>query len=384
MMLGYLDRRNLFGNLVNNTATAVLSLADTLINIEEKRIMASYSFPFLEKQFIVSTIATPTFTVTIATPAVFTSTAHGLQANDIVYFATTGALPTGLTAGTAYYVIATGLTANAFEVSTSIGGTAVNTSGTQSGTHTITNLGQFVTLPQYVDKVASVYVRVGTYNYAPRECPSRSTWDRLNLTTVSSDIPQWWYVYDGKLGLYPKPSTSGNIITVNAEIIPKDLTITDYTTGGILTTVLGSATVTGTGTTWTASMAGRWLKITESDTANKGDGYWYQILSVASATSLTLVRPYAGTAITTGNAAYSISQCSILPEPYQDLPIYGACRTYFTSVNPEPTRAQLYENLFQTTYKSLQGAYSLKNQSCVIDDGEGNFMLNPNNFISLN
>lgn len=76
------------------------------------------------------------FTVTIASPAVFSSTGHGLLENDTVVFATTGALPTGLVAGTTYYVIATGLTADAFEVSTSQGGAAVNTSGTQSGTQT--------------------------------------------------------------------------------------------------------------------------------------------------------------------------------------------------------------------------------------------------------
>ena len=84
------------------------------------------------------TLIASTFTVTIATPAVFTLTAHGLAANNVVYFSTSGALPTGLTEGTAYYVISTGLTANAFEVSTTEGGAAVNTSGSQSGTHSIT------------------------------------------------------------------------------------------------------------------------------------------------------------------------------------------------------------------------------------------------------
>ncbi len=80
-----------------------------------------------------------TFTVTIASPAVFSLTAHGLAAGDAVYFTTTGALPTGLSANTIYYVIAAGLTANAFEVSTTRGGAAVNTSGSQSGVHTAVN-----------------------------------------------------------------------------------------------------------------------------------------------------------------------------------------------------------------------------------------------------
>jgi microcystin-dependent protein len=76
------------------------------------------------------------FTVTIASPAVFTSTSHGLIADWPIVFETTGALPTGLTAGTVYYVLSTGLTTDAFRVSASVGGAAVDTSGTQSGSHT--------------------------------------------------------------------------------------------------------------------------------------------------------------------------------------------------------------------------------------------------------
>lgn len=76
------------------------------------------------------------FAVTIASPAVFTSTAHGLVAGDKIRITTTGSLPTGLATGTDYYVISTGLSSNDFRVSTSRGGAAVNTSGSQSGTHT--------------------------------------------------------------------------------------------------------------------------------------------------------------------------------------------------------------------------------------------------------
>jgi hypothetical protein len=74
-----------------------------------------------------------TFTVTQATPAVFSATGHGLVANDAIILETDGTLLTGLTADTiVYYVIAAGLTLNAFEVSLTIGGTAVNTTSTQS------------------------------------------------------------------------------------------------------------------------------------------------------------------------------------------------------------------------------------------------------------
>ena len=77
-------------------------------------------------------------TMTIAAPGVITWTAHGLIAGTPIAFATTGALPTGLIAGTTYYVISAGLTANAFQVSATPGGAAITTSGTQSGVHTAT------------------------------------------------------------------------------------------------------------------------------------------------------------------------------------------------------------------------------------------------------
>ena len=78
-----------------------------------------------------------TATMTIASPAVVTLTGHGLAAGDAIYFTTTGALPTGVTANTTYFVISTGLAADSFQFSATSEGSAVNTSGTQSGTHTL-------------------------------------------------------------------------------------------------------------------------------------------------------------------------------------------------------------------------------------------------------
>lgn len=79
-------------------------------------------------------------TVTIATPAVFTLASHGFVADSQIHLTTTGTLPTGLAIDTVYYVISAGLTSGAFEVSTTLGGSAVNTSGTQSGVHSIAKM----------------------------------------------------------------------------------------------------------------------------------------------------------------------------------------------------------------------------------------------------
>lgn len=84
-----------------------------------------------------------TVTVTIATPGVFTKTSHGLSLGDAVVFQTTGALPTGITAGTTYYV-SNLPNANDFRVSTTRGGSDQATSGTQSGTHSFTSVEHLV------------------------------------------------------------------------------------------------------------------------------------------------------------------------------------------------------------------------------------------------
>jgi hypothetical protein len=81
-----------------------------------------------------------TATITIANPAVVTRVAHGLVAGDQIVFSTTGALPTGLTAGTRYFVLAAGLTADTFELSATSGGSAIVTTGSQSGVHTLSKI----------------------------------------------------------------------------------------------------------------------------------------------------------------------------------------------------------------------------------------------------
>lgn len=78
-----------------------------------------------------------TVTISIASPGVISWTGHPLAIGQSFTLATTGALPTGVTAGAFYYIIAAGFGTNSFEFSATPGGAAVNTSGTQSGTHTI-------------------------------------------------------------------------------------------------------------------------------------------------------------------------------------------------------------------------------------------------------
>ena len=83
-------------------------------------------------------VAPSTFTVTIASPAVVTSSTLTLPNNTPVILTSTNypsTLPTGLSAGTIYYV--KNASGSTFNLSATPGGAAINTSGTQSGTHYI-------------------------------------------------------------------------------------------------------------------------------------------------------------------------------------------------------------------------------------------------------
>ena len=84
-----------------------------------------------------------TVTITIATPAVITSNVT-LPNNSAIQLGTTGALPTGLTAGTTYYVV--NVSGTSFNLATTQNGSPINTSGSQSGVQSISNL---VDVPLY-------------------------------------------------------------------------------------------------------------------------------------------------------------------------------------------------------------------------------------------
>lgn len=72
--------------------------------------------------------------MTIASPCVVTWTGHGLEVDDRIEFTTTGTLPTGVVAGTDYYVLT--VTTDTFTFAATSGGAAINSSGSQVLSHT--------------------------------------------------------------------------------------------------------------------------------------------------------------------------------------------------------------------------------------------------------
>jgi hypothetical protein len=120
-----------------------------------------------------------TVTLTIASPCVVTLAippANGAA----VRLSTTGALPTGLTAGVTYYII--NATAYSCNLATTIGGAAINTTGSQSGTITM-----------------SVIPQVGFFGIA------RTMWNWLNLAgynllAVGTNLK--YYIQNGAGGTF--------------------------------------------------------------------------------------------------------------------------------------------------------------------------------------
>lgn len=214
-------------------------------------------------------------------------------------------------------------------------------------------------LPFDLGKLIGVTVTVSTTKYTPKEAPNREFWDKLNQTVISSDTPEWFYIFNGTVELYPIPS-SANTLTFIYQRTQKNLSIADYVTGGILTATNGSDSIVGTGTSWTPAMAGRWIQIADSDIANMGDGEWYEIESCPTATTMTLTRLYNGMSIVAGSALYIIGQTSIIPEAYQELPLFKTAEIYFSSIKPEPDRARRYKDLYNDGVQEMMDAESSK------------------------
>lgn len=124
-----------------------------------------------------------TATITIASPAIVTSTVLYTE-GAAIKFSTTGALPTGIVAGTTYYVFnSDGLTFELLDAA----GAVVNTSGSQSGTHTITPVDVPLVQDSLTVSDTSRFILVfGTNDYGS------STVDPLLIRWSNQDDPYNW------------------------------------------------------------------------------------------------------------------------------------------------------------------------------------------------
>lgn len=124
-----------FGDTINSVARREI---DTTVTPSSTRTRGIEGTALTDATVVNSGINMNTGAVTIAvavsigTPAIVTLNFHGFRAGTPIAFVG-GTLPTGIVATATYYVLATSLTTNTFRFSTTVGGAAVNTSGTATG-----------------------------------------------------------------------------------------------------------------------------------------------------------------------------------------------------------------------------------------------------------
>lgn len=179
--------------------------------------------------------------------------------------------------------------------------------------------------------------------YVPAEIKDGKTWQIINsVGNVTSSIPIYWFVSNTshKISLYPASVDSKGTVKVGFTKKIRDYSASDYSTGSV--TALSAGTVfSGIGTSWGSIMAGRYIKMSATDTAV--DGFWFEILSVGSTGSLWVREPLPNAAT---NAAYTISEMMPFPDGHEDLPLWYALDRYY-QMKEKPTLAREYERMWK-------------------------------------
>lgn len=252
-------------------------------------------------------------------------------------------------------------------------------------TYTVTSVAnqQFYNLPPQVKKLINMTVTIGGVKWQPKESPSRQHWDSLNVISFVQDFPSFFFVYNNQVGIYPIPASNGNTITLNYKTRVTDLTmadVTDVTASSTMAITTNTTTLTASANTFKDWMAGQWIRINRSATnANNGDGQWYQIDTITSATVAVLKNKYTGATVTAGT--FTIGEVPILPEDYQNLPLYQLGIVYYNTRFPDPIRAQQYQALWDKGLAQLDEEFGSKTTNVILTDTDAP-LVNPNLFQS--
>lgn len=234
-------------------------------------------------------------------------------------------------------------------------------------------------LPPDFEVLEDLTVQIGGYLWQPATSPSRKHFDMINLIPYYNDYPQFIYIWNGQINIWPIPASAGNTITLNYKSRIVDLSQADVTSGTVSVTN-ATTLVTHSATAFASWMAqSGWLRIAHSNTvtSTNGDNKWYQIENVPTSATLNLINQYQGATVAGGS--FTIGDVPILPEDYQDLPLYRALYIYFTSIVPSPNQAKLYEGLYNEGYKWLDEKYGSKDYSPVLTS-QDTPVYNPNLF----
>lgn len=217
-------------------------------------------------------------------------------------------------------------------------------------------------LPERFINMDQLYSTVSSQRYYATPVYNEDTWRKFMIrpNAVISNLLTHVFTRPGlqTFEIFPIASTAGNTMTMIYNAFSKDLTADNYTTGTITTLANGGTAVTGSGTTFTAEMVGRWLKT--------DDGNWYKISAYTSATAITLLMPYQGTAISAGSATYTIGEIPRTPEGTHDLAVFYALWLHFLGVRRDAEMAKYYKRLWDEGVSWAKEEFGSRYSSAVI------------------
>lgn len=367
-MKTYTTLKNLFTNLSNNTASDNDSLGGQLINDQHRYLIQKYFDN--ERTYTTLTIGAEDLTLTGApstgaTSAALTTTWTNITCQQLVVFSNSDQRTVYFTQGSTAIRWTPGLTSAAT--------TAITTVGVQA-----------YTIPANVSKIKNDTITVGQLVYTPAPIQSIQEWTMLNALPYTSDIPNYFYIYQNQVNFWPIPSSSGNVITFNYKARVPDMSFADYSTGTLSGITAGSNAVTGVTTSWNTTGTyplnldltyfNLFLKITPPS----GDGIWYPIERFLSDTSLLLATPIQNAPSATASS-YTIGQLPLLSEDFHDMLVDGALITYFSTIVKDKTAKDAAEGRYSLRLELLENYAGTK--SVNVDLGQQPIANNPNLFI---
>ena len=204
---------------------------------------------------------------------------------------------------------------------------------------------QYYSYPVGMVNFETVTVAVGSITYPMTVINNQFTWDSLNsIPFQPTTFPRFIFPRLDDYGIWPIPQ-GVYPITFNYHFRDRNLSVADYTSGIIAVSSSSSPNViTGTNTTWTPAMVGRWFSVT--DPTEPGQGYWYRILSYVSATSLVLYNNWQGS--TGSGYSYVIGETPEIPEEMHIALVHGVTADYYSNIKNDEVSSARWENRFWT------------------------------------
>lgn len=357
---------------LHTTASIAVGATSATLNSNFTGTTGTYALVFSDSSTQQATLTNGSTTLTWSTPLT-SAVSTSITAN----YCLTGSLVQGATSAT-LGAVWNGQGKSVIQVTFSSGDlrnvTFTNNSNAISWTPGLSNIAtstigiggqQFYNLPADYSKMLNPTITVGNLQWGNlKPILTRAEWDQMNIFPYYADIPVYYYIFPGgdhgpSIGVWPIPSTTGNVINITYKFRVVDLSLPDYSTGTV-TATNGSNVITSSGATFiptiNSQVEARWLQIpqvTSIGNTNGGDNQWYQVLSVTT-TTITLAQPYSGNTVTSQSGAYTLGEMPILNEDFHDLLVYRPLQIYFSSINKDIEKSAQFTEMYNLGMERLQ------------------------------